>query len=889
MSWLRRLVGRRESLRGLSEELRSHLEERTDALVAEGMERAAAAAQARHELGNLTAIEEAAREVWRWPVVETFAADVRRAVRMLRKSPGFAAAAILTLALGLGANAAVFSVVYAVLLRPLPFPHSERLVRVFSVRDGLTVGPSPPDIRDFARESRSFEILVAYDTWRKNLATPGGEPAQIRVGLVPADYFRALSIRPLAGRLFTEEENRWGSHHVAVVSRSFWADRFGSSALLDGQSIRINDEPYLVVGIVPDSIPAWMDPASEQVRVWTPFAPSPGVWDESGRGDRSGRGFSTLGRLAPGVSLAQANAELRSIAEDLGRRHPVDAGVGVRVEPLLGTRVASLRPTLSMVMAAVGLILLLACLNVATLLVARNATRGQEFAIRTALGAGRARLASQLLAETLLLTGLGALAGLGLSWAATALLARIGPERMPQLAEARIDGTVLAFTVCVALVTSVVFGVLPALLGTAAAPADVLRTAGGRTGTGGPGHRTLRRVLATVQISLSLVLLVGAGLLVHGLLRLQSEDMGFRRDHLLTQHLFLPEVRYPDPSRITEFSDRYVARVRELAGVRDAAVTDVVPPSYRWRVGFTVVGQAPPGRDAVPTANFGVADAHLVRTLELRLLRGRDLGESDTATSPRVILVNEAFARRYFPGADPVGQRIEIGEPGTEPAASRPVLTIIGVVADTPNGGVAAPADPDILGLFRQNPEQNFGFKTVVVRTTVPPSSVAPALREVLRSLDPDLPFAEVRTMEQILARETTEGRFATWLFGAFAVVGLALAAVGIYGLVAYLVTLRGREFAVRFALGARTADVVRLVGGEGARVGLVGMGVGLLCALAAAQGASALLYGLSPRDPAAFLGGAGALVVVLVSAIAAPCVRAARIEARAALGVQGE
>jgi predicted permease len=458
-----------------------------------------------------------------------------------------------------------------------------------------------------------------------------------------------------------------------------------------------------------------------------------------------------------------------------------------------------------------------------------------------------------------------------------------------------LDGRVLLFAGATTLVTTLVFGIVPALLSSPATPADVLRTAAGRSGTAGRGQRTLRRVLAIVQVSLSLVLLVGAGLLVHGLLRLQSEDMGFRRDHLLTEHLFLPDARYGTPARITEFCERYAQRIRELPGVSEATVTDVVPPSYRWRVPFTISGAEPPGREAVPTANVGVADTHLVRTLGMRLLRGRDFAESDTASSPRVVLVNETFARRFFPGGDPVGRRLELGEPlalatdARQAASPGPVVTIIGVVADARNGGLAADPDPDILGLFRQNPEQNFGFKSVVVRTSVPPGLVAPELRRTLRSLDADLPFAEVRTMDEIVARESAEGRFATWLFGAFAALGLVLAAVGVYGLVSFLVTQRGKELAIRFALGARRADVVLLVGGEGMKVALAGIGLGLAGALAGAQGASAVLYGLSPHDPLAFSAGAGALALVVLGALVAPCRQAARIEAQAALLVEGD
>ena len=886
MSWIRRLISRGASLRDLAEELQAHLDERADELVAAGMSPADARAQARREFGNPTAIEEQAREVWRWPVVEAFLADLRRAVRMLAKAPGFSVVAVLTLALGIGANAAVFSVLNAVLLRPLPFPSPEQLVRVFSTIDGITVGPSPPDLRDLARENRTFEFLVVYDTWRKNLAVPGRDPEQVRVGLVPGEYFRALGIRPIVGRLFSEEENRWGAHYVAVVSASFRAEELGAGDPL-GRTIRINEEPYVIVGIVPDVIPGWMDPTGTTVRVWTPFAPARDVWDESSRRDRSGRGFSTVGRLRPGVSLQQAQTDLRAIAADLARRHPVNAGVGVAVEPLLGSRIATLRPTLSLLMAAVVLILLLAGFNVASLLIARNGTRRQEFAIRTALGAGHARLASQLLAETLVLSCLGAGAGLGLAALATRVLARIGPERIPQLAEARLDGSVLLFTLSTTLLIALFFGTVPALVGAPANPGDVLR-ASARHGAGGAGQRRLRQLLVVGEVSLALVLLVGAGLLVNGLFRLEGRDLGFRRDHLLTEHLYLPNARYGSPERITRFCDAYAARIRELSGVGDVSITDIVPPTYLWRVPLTVVGKEPPARNAVPTANFGVSDTHYLRTLGLRLLRGRDFAETDLPTSPRVALVNEAFVRRYLPDTDPVGRQILVGEPDAA-NGTRPVLTIVGVIADASNRGVTDVADPDLIGLFRQNPEQNFGFKSVVLRTTVPPTRVIPELRRALRSLDPDLPFGEVRTMDEIVARETSEGRFATWLFGTFAALGLVLATVGVYGLIAYLVTQRDREIAIRFALGAQRTDVVRLIAREGVKVGTIGIALGLLGAVASARLASGLLYGLSPRDPLTFAASTAALAIVLALAVVLPCRRAARIEANAALLVEGE
>lgn len=881
MSRLRPLFARGRLRRELAEELRAHLEEKVDEFVAGGLARDEALARARRELGNVSLIEERAADVWRLPLLDDFALDLRHAVRVLARSPRFTLVAVLTLALGIGANTAIFSVVNSVLLKPLPFPRAEELVRVFSTHDGLPIGPSPPDLRDMAHDSRTFSQLVAYDTWRKNLSTPSGDPEQIRVGLVPAEYFMALGINPIRGRLFTADENRWGNHHVAIVSDSFWKSRFACDPAILGRNIRINEEPYAIIGVIPDAIPSWMDPLNTKVHVWTPFAPSEvDLWAEE---DRDGRGYFTIGRLKPGVSIEQARADLQLIAGGLAARHPVDRGYGATVEPLINSRVGTLRPMLLLLMGAVGLILLIACFNVANLIMARNSARQHDVAIRAALGASRARLVRQLFTEGLLLALAGGAVGLVMAGLGDKVLGSLHPAAAEQLAEAAIDGRVLVFTLTVAILTSLAFGIAPAYSLATVHPQAALKD-GGRGDTGGRERRSLRRGLVASEVALSLMLSIGAGLLIQSVVKLQSQDLGFRADHLLTEHLFLPGARYPDPDTITRFSDRYTERARNLGGVIDATATDMVPPAYHWQFVIGVVGRTAPEAGAVTAANFGVSDTHYLKTLGLTLRRGRDFAETDTAASPRVALINDTLARRLFPDEDPIGKQLDVGTPGrlapAEDGKPMPRLTIIGVIGDMKNRGLSLAPDPDLIGLYRQNPEQNFGFKSLVVRTAVKPSAIIPNLRKELRALDPDLPFADVRTMDQIVEQHAADGVFGRSLLTLFAILGVCLAVVGVYGVVSYMVAQRRKEIAIRVALGASAADLLRLILREGVMVGLVGIGLGLAGALAGAQLAAGILFGVSPRDPPTFLGSALVIVAVVVVATIAPCQQAMRIDA---------
>jgi len=856
LSLLLRRHGREDDL---ERELQSHLELEVEEQKASGVLAEEARYAARRAFGNPVLVAEKVRESWGLIWLEHFFRDVRYGARSLGKSPGFTAVAVLTLALGIGANTAIFSVIDGLMFQPLPFSEPDQLVRISSINNGLPVGPSRPDLRDFAQGSHTFQQMVIYDAWRKNVRFGNAsEPEQMAVGLVPAAYFEILHLQPLLGRLFTEDENEFGRHHVVIISASVWKDHFAGDRAILGQKIRINDESYTVVGVMPDSIPDWVE--SRRIVLWTPlaFAPSEGEGSET---SRAGRGFTTLARLKPGVSLEQAQADLATIAARLAAEHPIDQGIGVVVRPLADTRVGTLRPVLFMLMGAVSLILLIACSNLANLLMARNSARQRELAVRLALGAGRGGLVRQLLAETLLLSFIGGAAGLALAELGLAALSRMHPEKLPQLATIGIDSRVLLFTVSASLLTSLLFGLAPAITGTRVNLIDALKD-GGRSSTAGPGHRRLRDALVVVEMALSLMLLMGASLLIQSIVRLQSQGLGIRPDHLLKGHFYLPDVRYPDPGAIARFSDEFGQRVRALPGVVEASVTTVFPPANRWSQMFKIAGSPNASRiEDIPTAKFGLTDAHFLKTFGIPLIRGRDFSESDTASSLPVCLISEDFARRYLPGEDPIGRQIHIGPPagmgivpGVTTTDSSDVV-VIGVIGNFRNSGLALPPEPQIVVLYSQHPFVNYGFKDIVIRTASTPHFIAPSVRRQLHAMDSEMPFAEVQTMEELIAQQTGGQRFTTLLLALFAAAGLSLAVVGVYGVLSYLVRQRTQEVAVRLAVGARPVNVLWLVVRQGLKLATIGAASGLLGAWTCRQVMSGLLFGISPVDPVTLAG----------------------------------
>ena len=886
-----RFVHRRQTERELEEELRLHIQLRANELEHSGFKQAEAERRARIEFGSQERFKEECRDAIAGGFIDALLRDVRYSVRMLVKNPGFTLMAVATLALGIGANSAVFSAFDSLLLRPLPFEAPDQLVRIYSTKNGVPIqgtgnpgGPSPLDVRDFAQSNHTFEKIVAYDTWRKNVSfsNSGGEPEQMRVGLVPGDYFNVLRVRPIMGRLFSEDENQFGRHYVAAIDKRLWKERYGGSGAVLGQNIFINDEPYTIVAVMPDAIPEWMEPARPGgIDIWTPFA-SANLWSESSRGSR---GDAALGRLKRGVSLQQAQTDLATIAAALAAAHPIDQEVGVALVKLADTRVGTLRPMLFLLAGAVSLILLIACLNLANLLLARNAMREQELAMRAALGAGRKTLLRQLLVEATLISLIGAAAGLGVAQIAVSTFREIYSTNLPQLVSLQIDWRVVTFTLFLCLLTTLFFGLVPALKATRLDLIEVLKQ-GSRTGSSSRSTQRIRNLLVVTEMGMSLMLILLASLLIQSIARLERQSLGIRPEHLLKAHFYMPPARYPDSAAITRFCDQFAMRLRALPGVTEATVTTLYPPTNGWRQMLDIPGHPVSRIQDAASAEFGVTDAHFLTALGISLVRGRDFAESDTGATQPVALINQEFSRRYFPNEDPIGRQVHIGPPkslqiqaGAANTWDDADVTIVGVVGDFRNRGLVLAPQPQIIGLYSQHPIVNFGFKDIVVRTAAELRAVSREMASQLYALDPDMPLAEVQTFDEVIQHQIGDKRFTTFLLSAFAIVGLILAIVGVYGVVSIVVSQRKQELAVRIALGSTRANAVALVLRQALRTAATGTMLGLAGAWAAQRLIRGFLFEVSPVDPITFIGGAIFLLAVATAASLVPAARAMRID----------
>jgi putative ABC transport system permease protein len=794
--------------------------------------------------------------------------DLRYGARLLAKKPGFSLIAVLTLALGIGANTALFSVVNAVLWQRLPYKDPERLVIVWETipKTGLTENtPAPFNYYAWRERSQAFESLAAWQIQLANL-TGAGEPEQIPGQRVTASFFPLLGVEPLLGRWLLPEEDQRGNHRVVLLSHSLWQRRFGGDPKIIGQKITLSNVSHEVIGVMP---PFFEDPLTAPAytaQFWVPLAHTTGdARDKS-------RNLFVIGRLKPGVSATQAQTEMAALVARLQEQdHELGNWFGVNVKPLDEQRAGRIRKALLVLLAAAGFVLLIACVNVANLLLTAAAARWKETAIRTALGAGRWRLLRQFLTESVLLAGAGGALGLLFAVWGVALLVSMMPEDITHLKTSAVDWRVLGFTLGVSLVTGLACGLAPALQAFRENLNEALKE-GGRDSSG--GRSGLRSALVVAEVALTLVLLVGAGLMLSSFLRLHRVDMGFDPQHLLTLRLSLPSAKYPNVEKKRAFFDQLLPRLEALPGVAAVGAISGLPVSFQGGgATFQIEGRAEPN-NATPMTTYRIVSPAYFRAMKIQLLAGRVFTAQDREGVEPVAIIGETLARISWPNESPLGKRVRWG------AANGPQMTIVGIVRDVKLHQLSQ-ARPQLYMPYAQAPFEPY---EIALRTKADPLSLASAVRYEVWGVDKDVPIANVRTMEQMLADSITRERFNVLLLAIFAGLALALALVGIYGVMSYTVAHSTREIGIRMALGARPQDVLKLVVGQGLVLTLVGVGAGVAGAFALTRLMKSLLFGVTATDPLTFVGVSVVLIVVAVLACYLPARRATKVDPLVAL-----
>ena len=807
--------------------------------------------------------------------MQTIIQDLRYGLRLLLKRPGFTVVAIITLALGIGANTAIFSVVNGVLLKPLPYPHPEQLVRLFeSSRTQPKFPLSPGNFLDYRDQNTTLENLALYTRSDLELSL-GDRPEQLSAMRVSADFFATLGFQPMLGREFNRGDEAPNNTHAVILSYGLWQRRFAGDPGVVGQVVPLSGEPFTVVGVMPPGVQHVggdyrSTPHGESVDVWWPMELSP-------KSPRFAHFTNTVGRMKAGVTSDQAAADLNVIAGRLAEQYPnTNSGWQIRVLPLHQEIVGRARTTLLVLLGAVAFVLLIACVNVANLMLARATTREREMAVRAALGAGRMRLVRQLLTESLLIAVLGGAVGLLLAgWLIDALIA-LGPSQLPRLQAVKMDWQILGFTLAVTLLTGLLFGLVPAWQGAKLNLNELLKE-GGRGGTGGTRQRRLRNVLVAAEVALALILMVGAGLLLRSFAKLQQIDPGFNPEGVLTMKLSLPYARYPKREQVAAFYKQLIERVSNLPGVEEAGASSDLPWSgYDENAGFDIEGKTFPPEQG-PEARYHFVSPEYFRTIGVPLVAGRWLDAGDVRGKPRVILINESMARRYWSGEDAVGKRITFADKPKEDDWMT-VVGIVGDVKDFPDSPEAHPA------FYWPHAQTAFSEMFLAVRTNGKPLALFDNVRREVAALDKDLAVSDIRAMDQVAGAALAGQRFTLLLVGLFAVTALTLAAVGIYGVMAYLVAQRTHEIGIRIALGAQTGKVLRIVIGQGMRMALAGIGIGLGASLVLTRLMSSLLFGVSATDTATFAAVALFLAGVALVASFVPARRAARTDPMVAL-----
>lgn len=875
---LRALFGREQVIEQIDREMRAHVRLQVEANIEAGMSPDEAERQALRSFGNVPKARDAAYDVRGGGLLETVTQDIRYGARVLAKHKAFTIVAVVTLALGIGANTAIFSVVNELLLRPLPFRDPERITTLWEIspegRHQNTT--SRANFRAWREQSSSFEYMAAFTDQRVNL-TDAGEPEELTVQIATADFFKVLGVEPLLGRTFLPEGQERGDQPITILSYGLWQRRFGGQPSIIGQQITLNGKKATVVGVMPRNFQFYIRQrgTGRPAELWSffPIAPFP-----NGAGE-VGRFLSSVGRLKPGVSPAQADAELRTIEARLAEASPkFNKNYSAEVLPLREQFFGNVRRPLWLMLGAVGFVLLIACANVANLLLSLASAREKEIALRAALGAARTRIVRQLLTESLLLALMGSVLGLGLAWIGIKALIAISPSDIVGLDGVRMNLTVLAWTLGVSLLTGIVFGLAPALQVSRLNLNDTLKEGGKSESSGSGNNRRLRSGLVVAEIALAVVLLASAGLLVKSFIRLQQVDRGFNTDNVLTMVVRLPGSKYDDDPEVVQFFGQALEKVRVLPSVQSAGIVNYLPfyGGLGAATGFAIEGRPAPPVGQEPSTNVRVADSDFFKTMGIPLLRGRTFSDVENREVKHVILINETMAAKYFPNEDPIGKRLDVAMFDKPNPAE-----VIGIVGNVRYESLVDEMEP--LVYFPLS-DLTYPFMTLVIRTSSDPVSIAAPVQREIRSIDPNQPVSDVRTMNQVMAETVSRSRFNTLLLAIFAGLATLLSAVGIFGVMNYSVGQRTRELGLRLAIGAQPRQVLLLVLRQGMLLTVVGVVLGLAAALALTRLLSGLLFGVEPFDPLTFTAISAFLMAVSLLACYLPARRAMKIDPLVAL-----
>ncbi len=809
--------------------------------------------------------------------METLVNDIRFGIRSLLKHPGLTAIAVITLALGIGANTAMFTVVNAVLLRPLPYQQPERLVTIWEEspeRDLYEMPVSFANFRDWADQTQTLQQISAYTFTNLNL-TGAGEPARLSTVRCSANLFSLIGAAPAQGRTFLDEEDKDGANRVVILSHALWQNRFGSDREIVGRSLTLNNQSHTVVGVMPRNFqfPVGFGFLGKVLNDPTElYVPLAATSDEVRRGNYS---FFALGRLKPGIAIEQARADMTAIERRLEEQYPgSNTGIGINLVSTQEQTVKAIRPALLVLLGSVMFLLLIACANIASLLLARGASRQKEMAIRSALGASRLRVLRLLLTESVMLSLVGGLIGWLLAIWGTAALMALAPDNIPRLNEIGVDARVFGFTLAISLVTGIVFGLVPAIHAAKPDLNEALKE-GLKGATGSSAGKRTRSVLVAVEVALSLVLLIGAGLLIKSFFRLQQMNLGFNPENLLAVNLSLSSSRYPEEHQQTAFFQDALQRLGSLPGVRSAAASTGLPLTLDISGSdFRIEGHPEPKAGEEMIINTRSISPRYFETLGVPLIKGRDFSDRDKSDSPGAAIINNQLARTYFGAEDPIGKRISFDD-------RQSWMSIVGVIGDVKQMGLESSAKPEVYFPYLQvaAPEMS-----LVVRTSSNPLNLAGAVKGEIQLIDKDMPIDDARTMQQLLGESVSGPRFNLLLLTVFAVVALLLAIVGIYGVMSYTVSQRTHEIGIRVAIGAQPNDVFRMVIGQGMRLAAIGVAFGLLGAFALTRLMTTMLFGVEPTDPATFIGIGVLLSVVTLAACYIPGRRAAKVNPLEAL-----